>query len=265
MKRFLIATLLVVTIVGLVIAFNQIQLNPADGPAAYFTQVNESLPETTTKPQAPADFMQEIVDNAIKSTTFVDFAAPHVLNIEAIEQLPDYPTGCEIVSLTMALSYITKTAISTDDLIDRYLEYDEKDFVTGFVGDPREPSGAGCFPPVITKCANSFFRQNSYGYKAMDVTSSTKDDLLFYLDRGIPIIIWNTMDMEEPYPAPFAVQHDSKQYDWYYPEHCVLLKGYNDERNVFIINDPLVGEVERDMDEFYDIYERVGSMAVIIA
>lgn len=271
MKRFLIAVLLCIAVFGIVIVFNHTQLNPSENIEMQFIPVIETAP-VTTNPDPDGLLnpggvgpMKEIVSQSIKDISFVEFEKEHVILSEPILQFPDYPTGCEIVSLTMALRYVTKTEVSTDDLIDNYLSYHENDYTVGFVGNPRSESGAGCFPPVITKCANSYFRQNGYTFKAMDVTGSTIEDLFYYIDKGLPIVIWGTMYMKAPGYAPYSVTHDGRAYRWYFPEHCLLLKGYNDERNVFILNDPLQGEIEVDMDLFEKIFNTIGNLAIIFA
>ena len=47
-------------------------------------------------------------------------------------------------------------------------------------------------------------------------------------------------------------------------EHVYLLKGYDLDRNVVIVNDSLNGEMEYDMDRFKECYEQCYKQAVII-
>ena len=79
------------------------------------------------------------------------------INTTPILQLPDLPTGCERVALTMALnSYgfeLDKTAIASDWLI----LYDEN-YVLGYAGDPFSENGAGIFPPGLCDTANDFLK-----------------------------------------------------------------------------------------------------------
>lgn len=47
-------------------------------------------------------------------------------------------------------------------------------------------------------------------------------------------------------------------------EHVYLLKGYDLDRNVVIVNDSLNGEMEYDMNRFKECYEQCYKQAVII-
>ena len=40
--------------------------------------------------------------------------------------------------------------------------------------------------------------------------------------------------------------------------------GYDKEKNVYLVSDPLVGLVERDMEDFAAIYNEIGKYAVVI-
>ena len=51
---------------------------------------------------------------------------------------------------------------------------------------------------------------------------------------------------------------------WLENEHVYLLKGYDLDRNVVIVNDSLNGEMEYDMDRFKECYEQCYKQAVII-
>ena len=72
-----------------------------------------------------------------------------ILDVEAIYQEPELPTGCESVALTMLLQYegfeLDKTTIAEE-----YLIYSENwNFDEGYVGDPASYEGAGCFHPHL--------------------------------------------------------------------------------------------------------------------
>lgn len=205
-------------------------------------------------------------DTNISDTTydFISFASEHVLDIEPILQMPEYPTGCELVSLTMALSYITGEKVDTDILIDDYLTFTANDFIKGFMGNPKSENGGGCFPPVIVKCANEYLSDCHISLVATDATGITRQEIYDTIDEGFPILMWSTMYMGEPTKKNHIITVDDKTYQWYVSEHCLVIKGYNLEKDVFIINDPLIGEVERDIDEFMEISDAIGNLAVII-
>lgn len=195
---------------------------------------------------------------------FISYKSEHVLDIDAILQLPEYPTGCEIVSLAMALRYITGEQVVIDTLIDDYLSTNDHDFITGFMGNPRNENGGGCFPPVIVNCANRFFADNHMDLTAADASGITLDKLYETIDAGFPVLMWTTMYLGEPQFINHIIQYGEKNFQWYISEHCILVKGYDAKKNVLVVNDPLVGEAEYDVDEFMEISDKIGNLAVII-
>lgn len=216
--------------------------------------------------------VDETADNAISVFepeseylySFISYKSQHILNIDAILQMPDYPTGCEIVSLAMALQYITGKTVSIDTLIDDYLLTNDHDFITGFMGDPRRIDGGGCFPPVIVACANKFFADNHLNLTAADASGITLDTLCETIDAGFPVLMWTTMYLEEPQLTSHIIEDGAKTYQWYISEHCVLVKGYDTDKNVLVVNDPLAGETEYDTETFMNISDSIGNLAVIL-
>lgn len=220
---------------------------------AVFTPVNDNNIIDSATGQASTSY-----DNSV----FISFSGPHLLDISGMLQMPDYPTGCEIVSLTMALSYITISDVDTGMLIDDYLNTYSKDFTSGFMGDPRSADGGGCFPPVIEDCANKYLSEQHIPVVAKDSTGIELSAIFDNINNGFPVLMWTTMYMGKPAIQSLSAVHNDTEYHWYIDEHCVLVKGYNLSRNVFIINDPLVGEVERDIDDFMDISDAIGRLSV---
>jgi uncharacterized protein YvpB len=214
-----------------------------------FTQVSDTVPETY---------------NTSLTYDFINFSSKNVINVEPMLQLPDYPTGCELVSLAMDLSYVTCSDVNVDILLDDYVTITEHDFVHGFVGNPKTYSGSGCFPPAIVFFANNYLADNHSPYTARDVSGLSLKDIKDYLDGGFPLLMWTTIAGGKPTFTGNVITTDDKEYEWYISEHCVLVKGYNPSKNVFIINDPLKGEIEFDISDFMEISDAIGNLAVVI-
>lgn len=195
---------------------------------------------------------------------FIDFASKHIINVKPILQLPDYPTGCELISLAMDLSYVTRRDIDTDYFIDNYVTMSEDDFVNHFAGDPRSEGGSGCFPTAIVSFANKYLSDNNLPYTAREVSGISLKDIQKHLDDGFPILMWTTIWGEEPTFTGNIIHSGNQTYEWYVSEHCVLVKGYNPQKNVFIINDPLEGEIEYNISDFMEISDAIGNLAVVI-
>ena len=163
-------------------------------------------------------------------------------------------SGCEIFSLSMALESM---GIKADpvDIAEGYLDF-EGGMTDGFVGSPYE-GGAG-FPAGIEKAANAYLKDIGSDRHAYDLTGNSFDVIAGLVSRGYPILIWTTIDFSEPFFHD-VVEGD---YQWYGNEHCVLLCGVSDD--TVLVCDPLEGLVERDAEQFVEIYEQCGSMALYV-
>jgi len=84
-------------------------------------------------------------------------------------------------------------------------------------------------------------------------------------DNCTPVMVWTTMFME---PVEFTGEYgvlDGKEYKWYKSEHCVVISGYDLDKGVITVNDPMEGIVERNIDEFKAIYNEIGQYAVVVS
>ena len=163
-------------------------------------------------------------------------------------------SGCEIFSLSMALESM---GIKADpvDIAEGYLDF-EGGMADGFVGSPYE-GGAG-FPAGIAKAANAYLKDIGSDRHAYDLTGNSFDTIAGLVSRGYPVLIWTTIDFSEPFFHD-VVEGD---YQWYGNEHCVLLCGVSDD--IVVVCDPLEGLIERDTEQFIEIYEQCGSMALYV-
>lgn len=187
------------------------------------------------------------------------------LDVPELLQEPELPTGCESVSLTMALMYegieLQKTTIAQEFLL---YNRENDNMAEGYIGDPFTEEGAGCFAPAIVATAMDFFEDQEYDYMAYDVSDSSLMELLGYVAIGTPVVVWGTMYMEEPEFTGEEAEYHHKLYKWYKQEHCMLLSGYDLKTMTLMINDPLEGIVTRDLYEFERIYELTGKNAMVV-
>lgn len=184
------------------------------------------------------------------------------IELELVYQNPELPTGCESVALTMLLKYygfeLDKTTIASE-----YLIY-SSNFVEGFIGNPFTQSGGGIYSPGLTRTANKYLNSQESELNAKNITDSTPEELYRYVSESTPVVIWNTVYNLPNNPTGNVVKWGEKEYVWDRCEHCMVLSGYDLERNVVIVHDPIEGVVERDADVFWERYEKLGSMALII-
>ncbi len=192
------------------------------------------------------------------------------IKVEPILQNPELPTGCEATSLAMLLNHMgykaTKTVIA-----DRYLpkgEYRASDFNKVFVGNPREENAYGCFAGVIAETAERYLEKHDKKGKwtVRNITGCTPEALYRAVDEKNPAVVWVSADMGEvkENAVTWTDRETGKEISWTAGEHCVLLTGYNKEKNLVYVNDPLVGRKSYDMDAFEEKFKYFGCNAVII-
>ena len=95
-----------------------------------------------------------------------------------------------------------------------------------------------------------------------DITGVEFEQLFSYLDENIPVIVWGTVDCEEPVNRTTWVV-DGKELRWYSPEHCMVLVGYGDTQ--VTVADPLKGAlVSFDRETFKSRFYALFQQAIVI-
>lgn len=183
--------------------------------------------------------------------------------MEVILQKPELPTGCESVALTMVLKQkgypIEKTTIAEE-----YLIYNRDNYASGYVGDPSTYGGVGIYPPGLVNTANRFLKQRYQQHTAYDVSKLSLEELFPYVAAGNPVLLWLTSDLEDPYFSSQSVEYGGDSYRWYWNEHCVVLGGYNLEKQSVTLFDPLKGKVEESLERVEEIYNQTGKYAMTV-
>lgn len=191
-----------------------------------------------------------------------------MLSVQNILQKPDLPAGPEITCLTIMLHYLGDYADKVY-LAENYLTIAEPGTASpyeAYLGDPKVAQGSyGCYAPVIVNAANRYFAdKGNTRKKAIDVSGSTLDELLAFVENGTPVMVWGTTNLvESKVTAEWEVNGELIQWQGY--EHCTVLMGYNKTRETVIVADPLRGIVEFNMNRYYQRYQEQHSNAVIIS
>ena len=162
--------------------------------------------------------------------------------IQTLLQEPELPNGCEIVSLTAILNYygynVSKVIMADYHLPKQgFSRIDGKLFgpdpYKTYAGSPRvKSSGWYSFAPPIVEASNNYMATQQNKMKAT---------------KGIPIVTWVTL---------------GEYYKAYTNLHVVVLNGYK-EGVVHVMN-PLKGQVDYNMDAFFNSYEEMGKHAVVL-
>lgn len=201
--------------------------------------------------------------------------APSVmkLDVDMIYQNPELPTGCEVTTLTMLLNYYGFNAEKTHlaklmprfnfVLIDKVLY--GADFMTTFPGNPENNSGYGCFPPCMITTAEKYFSQTgNEDYYLKDISGADFDSLLSCVAAGKPVMVWATMNMAESYSGMSWVTPEGKKVTWRANEHCLLITGYDKNKGIVFVNDPLRGAVNYSISVFNLRYKEMGEYAAVL-
>lgn len=205
------------------------------------------------------------------TTAATTHAEPVLLNVLPLSQYPNYPTGCESVTAVMALNHVG-VAIGVEEFITQHLPCNDSFYeVSGrlygpdpyevFIGDPRRTNSYGCMAPVIEQALRSCVGE---GQRVVNTTGETLSALCSnYVDNGIPVILWATMEMRPVGSGRTWFLPDGRQFTWPSGEHCLLLVGYNESEYLF--NDPRHGAVVAyDKNSVEVAYASLGKQSLVI-
>ncbi|MFT4414481.1 C39 family peptidase [Fredinandcohnia humi] len=208
--------------------------------------------------------------NQYKKT--VDGITEVLIPVDTVLQLPELPNGCEITSLTSILHFYGYP-VSKTDMADNYLPKEPfikknnilygADPYKAYAGNPREKSGFFSYAPPIVTAANSFFKHEKSNMTAVDMSGSSREEIMKQIDRGNPVVIWVTLDLSEPKLTYAWKFHDNGQH-FSAPTnlHSVVLNGYVGDK--VHVMDPLKGQVTYDAGVFFESYYALGSHAMMI-
>ncbi len=203
----------------------------------------------------------------VASEKYKNMPASHSIALNHISQFPDLPSGDEITSLAMVLSYL-KYDVDKCELCDLYLEKGPvgfTDFNEANVGNPRNAYNSyGCLPPVIIKSATKFIYANGGNFKAYDYSKTNTDELYYEVSQGNPVIVWACEDFDITPSISRIWIVDGKTLYLKSNMACMVLIGYDYEKNTVTLSNPAGSVFEIDMDLFEERFTQMGAYSVII-
>lgn len=216
--------------------------------------------------------VRSVVDNVPSSGKQKISKGKGIIDVPYIDQTEYYPSGCEVVSATMLLQYYGYE-IFVDQYVDKYLDMSTIESKDGilmaedpndyFIGDPRSSYSYGCFAPVIVKSMNKIL---DGGKKAENITGTSLEVIAEnYIKKGIPVLIWATIEMEPPSEGTdWLLKSNGRRYHWIGGEHCLVLVGYDETSYYF--NDPYAnnGLVAYKKEVVEQRYEDLGKQAIVV-
>ena len=196
-----------------------------------------------------------------------------VLPVQNIQPPPEPPSGCETTSAAIALRYLGFDVGKTD-LLPYFTIGGAPRTVGGktfgpdpwscFAGDPKT-GGYGCFAPVVADAVNRYFGEVGSSRRAVNVSGTRVSSLTEYIDADLPVIVWATISMREPYEGNgWYLDGSGEYFRWTAQEHCLVLIGYSGDEAVF--SDPLdeQGTVRYDFSLFETRYRQLYSQAIVL-
>ena len=189
-----------------------------------------------------------------------------MLDVMEFCQYPDYPTGCESVSLYMLLSYygVDVSVEKIYDLLPMGAQpYDDDQGVRHganpereFVGDPRSEYSYGVFNEPIAQVAEQFLPG------VLTKTGASVDDIKAVLDTGNPVLAWYvSAPMREIMYRWSWLDERGEMVHWPGGEHAVVVCGYDDTSITY--RDPNAGTtVVIDYDTFEKSFLELGGRIV---
>ena len=196
-----------------------------------------------------------------------------VLNVPYIDQTERYPTGCESISAVMLLKYLGYD-ISPEKFIDKFLVKQDFEFRQGilygphpdeaFIGSPynNEKGSYGCYAGTIAEALNKVVGNR---FQSVILRGNTVSQLSEYIDGGMPVIFWATLNMEPSRPGPTWKLFDGMgEFSWKNNQHCLLLVGYDD--HYYYFNDPWMnkGCIGYEREHISQRYYEMGAQAVVL-
>lgn len=234
---------------------------------------NEKVVETMTDDVELEDMTEE--DDL--DTEQVELLEYIIQDIEYINQVDDYPTGCESVAAVMALNFMG-IDITVDSFIDDYLDRGNSPYYVGntlyacdpweaFVGNPRSSNGYGCYSTVIENAINKFINTDEYKvYVYNEFTSQISLEQICeeFINQDIPVLIWATASMASVRNSTlWTIEDTDDKFQWISPMHCLLLVGYDEDYYYF--HDSLQDEYTKySKTSVETAYEDMGSQALAI-
>ena len=196
-----------------------------------------------------------------------DVPSSQNINVEAVLQNPELPTGCEITSLTTVLNYWGYD-VDKCDLADNYLHKEsgggEYTMYEAFLGTPYDPNAFGCYAPVIKDAAEKYMVRQPEKMQAADISGNSIEKVYACVAQGYPVVIWSTMNLHEPSWTTYWTNEDGTKFEFPSYEHCMVINGYNKNDNTVEVCDPMEGNTTYEMDRFEEIYKEMGSQAVLL-
>lgn len=206
----------------------------------------------------------------------------YMINSVKAIAMDDLKAGCETYACTMLLNSLgfdlDEHTIADSYLNCQYvyltedgLDGEGPDMYSAFAGTAY--AGWGVYAPSMAKSMNAYLKDQKSNLKAYALENVELDDLVEqYVSKGVPVMIWATTYMQEPYVyhtwTVNYVDENAKtkigdKFSWYMHEHCLVLAGYDKENYYF--GDSTAGTISCfKKDLVKKRYEQMFKQAIVV-
>lgn len=181
-----------------------------------------------------------------------------IAQVEAVQQLPEFPSGDEFAAAASFLNAYGYDA-TIEDLIP-CMNYSEDNFIEAYVGDATTDTGY-CFAGSLVICMNNYLVPQKASFRTVNKSGISWEEFKSYINSGQPMIVWFTND----YTAPrFTNITYNNYFTMYENAHCVVVYGIENGIVAFAdsLNENNGGKVGIPEDEFRQIWEACGSQCI---
>lgn len=203
-------------------------------------------------------------------------------NVKVIKQ-DDLKAGCETYACTMLLNMLgfdlDEHTIADNYLNCQFVYMGEEeggdnygpDLYSAFAGTAY--GGWGVYAPSMAKSMNNYLKDQKSNLKAYNMENVPLEDLVDeYVSKGVPVMVWATTDMDEPYVfTTWIVNYVDENartklgdtFSWYMHEHCLVLIGYDNDNYYFA--DSTAGKISVfKKDLVKKRYEQMGQQSIVV-
>lgn len=198
-------------------------------------------------------------------------AATKKLNVPFYNQFSlGYPSGCEFISLKMALEY-KKKVVSAKSLytqMPKSMKNATQKNGTYYWADPEkmftgDPAGKldyyrnwGIYPKGILPLAKK------YRSGSVDISKQGASKVESEIRSGNPVIVWASVDFKTPYGYFSWIKPDGKKFTGYRNYHVMLVTGVSSTH--FYVNDPYRGKYTVSKSAFNSVFNKTGQYALSV-
>lgn len=247
------------------------------GPVDFLTDSSQKqiIEKKTAEEEKPVSKLEEPSSEALPVEERSYQPAVPTQEMPVLYQNPELPAGCEATAVAMLLQAygyeIGKEAVAEAFPKSELEPYNGRTYAAhpneAYVGSPFSSSGFGIFAKAAAETAQTLMDGEGGQHRAKDITGASENEILQYIDSGVPVCIWATMGMSSlTYSGEWYIKdgedYTDEHFIWPGGEHCVVLTSYNE--STVTVHDPLGGIRTYDRAIFFQRYDDVGQYAMIL-